>query len=1019
MNKKLLLSFWLLLSLFGLAMAQDQVITGRVTDSQGAPVPGASVVIKGRTTGTNTDATGDFRLNAPANGTLVFSFIGYETKEVIIGNRSTVNVQLTEGNQQLEEVVVTGLATSVKRSNAANAVSSIGAQQLTGVTRPQTVDGALNGKLTGVNITANSGAPGGGFSVKLRGISSVTQASEPLYIIDGVYIDNSQFNTGAGTTSFNRAAAQTQGTQDQASNRIADINPEDIENIEVLKGPSAAAIYGTRANAGVIIITTKRGKNGQTTVNFGQDIGFAEVNKFAGMASSPWNLDKINNGVFLVSNARMLQLYNAAGGDNAPRYDYEREIYGQKGLLRNTKLNVSGGTDKLRYYVNGSVLSEDGVQKFTGFKRNSFRANIDAKLSNFVDISAGSNFVNSSSSRSFSGNDNNGVSLGYNLAYLPPWLEQHPNADGTYPANPLTGQNIFQVVDKMRNTEQTNRFIQSLTANFFLINRTNHQLKFSVSGGVDYILGEAQAYAPTDMQYFASANLGYIGAVRNTTNRSLNTNVQGFLVDNFQLNGLNFATSLGTVRLTNSQTQSFIEGRGLKSNENRNPNTADTRVTDTYLVEAQDVGFVAQEEVNWRDRIIATGGVRFDKSSLNGDNNKLYAFPKASVAVNLANFDFWTFKNTVSAFKLRAAYGQTGRSPNFGQTFTSLTNAAIDGRSGVIVPLALGNQLAEPETASEIETGIDVGLLDNRVTLEATYYDKRVLNFLYQYQLAPSVGATQINAYPVGDLKNQGIELSLNAQVIKRAGLQWNSTVNYWFNRTKVTRLAVPDFTVPSSGFGVFGTNRIRGPLPDGTTFSPTAWYGSPVVGGNPTAYNDFQPKFNLSTYNNLTFLNNFTLSFLLHWSYKNYNATLNQELMDEGGTTPDWLNRDNLYQAERAAASTTENPIEPSTFNGVARIAGSPGVTTRQFVQDASYLKLREISLYYNVPRTAYSRAFGNAVKGIRLGLSGNNLFVVTDYVGYDPEASNFGNRPIGAGVDLLSFPASRRLFFHLNVTF
>lgn len=1012
MNKKLLLMLCLFICTVGAVLAQNQTLRGKVSDANSTPIPGVSVIVRGTTQGATTDAEGNYQLAIPANARVGFSYIGFLSQEIAVGNQSTLNVTLLEDNRQLEEVVVTGLATSVKRSNAANAVTSIGAQQLTGVTRPQTVDGALNGKVPGVQITANSGAPGGGFSVKLRGISSVTQASEPLYIIDGVYIDNSQFATGAGTGSFNRATSQTAGTQDQASNRLADINPEDIENIEVLKGPSAAAIYGTRANAGVILITTKKGKSGRTTVSFGQDIGFAEANKFAGLAKSPWNLDKINNGVFLVSNADMLKLYTAAGGDNAPRYDYEREVYGNRALLRNTKLNVSGGTDRLRYYVNGSVLSEDGIQKNTGFKRNSLRANIDAKLSDFVDIAVGSNYINSSSSRSFSGNDNNGVSLGYNLAYLPPWLEQHVDANGNYPENPLTGQNLFQVVDKMRNTETTNRFIQSVTTNFRFINTTNHQLKLSLQGGIDYLLNESQAYAPPEMQYFSGggAGLGYRGAVRNTTNRALNFNAQAFLVDNLQVNGFNFTTSVGTVRLSNNSTQSYIEGRGLKPGPVKNPNTADSRVTDTYLTSAQDVGVVGQEEINWRDRVIVTGGVRFDKSSLNGDNSKFYAFPKASAAVNVANFDFWTNKNTVSALKLRVAYGQTGRSASFGNTFTSLGNVAIDGRSGVVVPSILGNANAEPETASEIETGIDASFFNNRVTLEATYYDKKVLNFLYQYQLAPSTGASQINAYPVGDLQNKGIELSLTGQILKGANLGWTSTLNYWQNRTTVTRLSVPRFAVPSSGFGGFGTNQIIQGL------SPTTWYGSPYAAdGTPTAYDNSQPKFQLSSYNNITFLNNFTFSFLVHWSYKNYNSTLGQELMDEGGTTPDWLNKDNLYQADRVKAGLGDG----SAFNGVARIYGSPGVETRQFVQDASFVKLREISLYYNVPKVAFGKLFGNAVSAIKLGASGNNVFVASKYVGYDPEASNFGNRPIGTGVDLLSFPASRRVFFHLNVTF
>ncbi len=1019
MKQFLLLAYFLCLTALPL-LAQNRVLTGRVSDQAGTPLPGINIVVQGTTRGTTTDANGGYSVSVSGAAKLTASGIGFTSKTVTVAAGQTkLDISLVEESSTLEEVVVTGLATSVKRSNAANAVTSLNASTLAGSTRNQTLDGALNAKVPGVQITANSGAPGGGFSVKLRGVSSITQASEPLYIIDGVYVDNSQFSTGAGTGSFNRATSQTAGTQDQASNRIADINPEDIENVEVLKGPSAAAIYGSRANAGVILITTKKGKAGRTVVNFGQDIGFTEVNKFAGLASSPWNLDKINNGVFLVSNADMLALYNAAGGDKAPRYDYEREIYGQKGLLRNTKLSISGGTDKLRFYVNGSVLSEDGVQKATGFKRNSLRVNIDSKLSDRIDVSFGSNYINSSSSRSFSGNDNNGVSIGYNLAYLPPWLEQHQNADGSYPDNPITGQNLFQVVDKMRFTESTNRFIQSGSINFGLIRKTNHQLKLSGQGGVDYLVSQGQAYAPREMQYFVGAGLGYFGAIRNTTNQAMNTNIQAFLVDNLTVNKFNFTTSLGGIRLSNSGVQSYIEGRGLKPGDVNNPNTADTRITDTYLIQApggravSDVGFVAQEEVNWHDRIIGTAGIRFDKSSLNGDPQKYYSFPKASLAVNIGNFDLWANKNAVSALKVRAAYGQTGRSAGFGNTFSSLSNLTIDGKSGVAVPTGLGNAAAEPEIASEIETGVDVGFLNNRITLEATYYDKQIKNLLYSYQLAPSVGASVINAYPIGDMKNQGVELSLTAQVIKKAGFNWTSTVNYWFNRTVVTRLTVPNFAVPSSGFGGFGTNQILTPQ-NGTYFSPTAWYGTPYVNGLPTAYGNFQPKFNLSTYNTLQY-GGFTFSFLMHWSYKNYNSTLNQELMDEGGTSPDWLSKDNLYQKERAAAGLAD----ASTFNGVARIYGSTGVTTNQYIQDASYIKLREVSLYYSVPKTSLSKLFGNVLQGAKLGVSGNNVFVITNYVGYDPEASNFGNRPIGAGVDLLSFPQSRRLFFHLNLTF
>ena len=216
-------------------------------------------------------------------------------------------------------------------------------------------------------------------------------------------------------------------------------------------------------------------------------------------------------------------------------------------------------------------MSEDGVQKYTGFKRNSLRANIDAKLTDRIDLSVGSNYVNSSSSRSFSGNDNNGVSLGYNLAYLPPWLEQHQAADGTYPANPITGQNLFQVVDKMRNTETTNRFIQSASLKFALIRKTNHVLNLSLQGGVDYLNSQAQAYAPRDMQYFVGAGLGYFGAVRNTTNQALNTNIQAFLVDNLTIKNFNFTTSLGAVRLTNSGVSVVHRRPGTEAGRRKKP----------------------------------------------------------------------------------------------------------------------------------------------------------------------------------------------------------------------------------------------------------------------------------------------------------------------------------------------------------------------------------------------------------------------------------------------------------------
>jgi TonB-dependent SusC/RagA subfamily outer membrane receptor len=278
------------------AWAQFKV-SGKVSDEKGEGLVGVSVVVKGTTTGTITDIDGNYSLSVSSGktATLVLSYIGYASMEVA-GTEGKIDVTMKESAARLEEVVVTGLASNIKRSNASNSVSRLSSDDLNGTTRPVTLDGAMSGKLIGANIQANSGAPGGGMSVKLRGISSLTLSSEPLYVIDGIIVDNSQFATGAGTRAFNGAvSAANAGSQDQAANRISDINPADIESIDVLKGPSASAIYGTRANAGVIVITTKRGKTGKTKISFNQDFGQISASNL--LESESWTPAKMTASI--------------------------------------------------------------------------------------------------------------------------------------------------------------------------------------------------------------------------------------------------------------------------------------------------------------------------------------------------------------------------------------------------------------------------------------------------------------------------------------------------------------------------------------------------------------------------------------------------------------------------------------------------------------------------------------------------------------------------------------------------
>jgi TonB-linked SusC/RagA family outer membrane protein len=991
MTKVLLLLTVLLLPAW---MFGQTVVNGRVTDGAGQPVSAATVAVKGISRITQTGTDGKFSISVPsASSKITISSIGYVSQTVDAGS-GNLEIKLVEDNIKLSEVVVMGLATTVKRTNAANSVATLSAKQLTGSTRPQTLDGALQGKIAGANIVANSGAPGGGFSIRLRGVSSITQNSEPLYIVDGVYIDNSQFATGAGTGPFSGATRQTAGTQDQAANRLADLNPQDIENIEVLKGPSAAAIYGTRANAGVVIITTRKGKAGKTNVSFGQDIGFAKAQNLIGMHKTPWNLDKINNGAFLISGPAMAALF-AANGSGTTTYDYEKLAYGNTGFLRNTRISATGGTDKIRFYVGGNISDEKGIQKRTGYNRNSLRMNIDFKPFSFMDMAVTTNYLNTNSDRSFSGNDNNGVSLGYNLAYLPNWLPMLPT-NGVYPENPLTGQNPFEIIDKGVNNEKTNRFITSFSSTIHLLKREKHSLKFALQGGADFLTAENEVYMPDDVQYQQAKFSGNPpGASRYTTNRNLNTNMQSFLVYTGNYKAFTFTTSAGATRLTRDTRINWFQGEGFKPGQ-RNPTTAQVQVSFENFAGEKELGRLIQQEINWDDKVIVTGGVRQDRSSLNGDAQKYYSFKKGSVAVNVANFDFWKVKQ-VGMLKLRLAYGETGKSAVFGSTFSTLGDVVIDGSSGGVYPAVLGNTGIEPEIATELEGGIDLSLFNNRLGIEFTMYNKKVKNLIEAFNLSPGTGVVQIAAYPIGDLRNKGVELGISGTIISNRKIKWTSSLNWFQNRSEMTRLIIPEKNVASTGFGAFGVQRLR----LGT--SPTAWYGSPnSATGAPTQYEDAQPKWQAGWSNTITILKNLEFSFLIHRSHKNFNSSLNQELTDEGGTSPDWSDKD-----------------KNGTYVGLARQLGQPGITTRQFIVDASYTKLREVSLYYTVPKKLLGEKIGRSFETLRVGVSGNNLFVWTPYYGYDPEAGNFGNRPTGATVDLLSFPSARRIFFHFNITF
>lgn len=995
MKKVYLLSMLVSMSfVFSSLTAQDIRVSGTVTeDATGETLAGVNVIIQGTTIGTITDIEGNYSLDVPRGSTLLFSFVGYLTQS-ITADRQTINVTLVQDVTNLEEVVISGLASTVKRSNLANAVATVDTEQLTGTTTNQTLDNAMYGKIPGVNMNANGGAPGGGINVQLRGISTLgAGSSQPLYIIDGVYLDNSAIRNGRTQVS-GASGGQSAATQDNASNRIADLNPDDIERIEVLKGPSAAAIYGTRANAGVIIITTKKGSKGAAKIRFNQDVGIAQGQNF--VKFDDWNPDKIAAyyGTGGTGQAE-LQKYNEALAEGRVT-DWEEEVYGETALLTNSQLSLTGGNDKTTYFISGGLQDEEGIIAGTGFQRYSVRANVEQKLWETVKLNVSTNYIKSESDRGFTGNQNNtGGSMGYTLAYTPSYADLFPDEQGNYPSNDYFNDNPLAIRDLADNEFTVNRFITSFGLNWDILRTSKSFLSFNMSGGVDYLTSESLVYFPEILQHQqAQANPGDVMWGKSN---NFNSNIQGFLVFNTNFGEFSSTTQAGVVKLHQSSDFVLNRGRGLAGGQTNLQWANVVSVQEQTLQEVSDLGLVIQEELNWGEKIIATLGVRFDKSTLNFQQNEFYAFPKASVAVNLHNFDFFE-SSFITQLKLRTAYGETGGLPQFGQTFESLTPQLIGGGLGGQVGTRGVDPDLVPERASEIEFGADIGLFNGAVTLEATYYNKQVKDLILDLVPAEATGILAI-ATNAADLENKGIELGLSATPVRNQSLEWFSRVLWWKNESEITNLSIPTFTT-----GGFGPSLGSYLIADG--FSPTTIIGTPStteIPGGFTVYGDRQADFDMTFYNSLKFLKNFEFSFLIHWKKGGDNINLSSLLWDDGGNTPGW----------------DEDSNNNDTPDGLDRLLEWAGGNTGVYIQESSYLKLREIGLYYNVPVGVTDTFLNGAFTKIRFGVSGNNILLDTPYESYDPEVSNFGNQPISSNIEVTPYPSSRRYFFHLSLEF
>ncbi len=991
-------------------MAQSSV-TGNIKDGTGEDLIGVSVLVKGTAIGTISDFEGNYSINFPGDAaTLVFSYIGFSDQEIeVTSSTGKLDVVLSDESTVLDEVVVTGFATNVKRSNLANSVASISADKLTGITVQSTMDGALYGKFKGAEIRSNSGAPGGGMSVKLRGVTSIFGDQQPLYIVDGIYVNNSSISLGTNIVSAAAGGGNTATNQDDASNRIADIDPEDIESIEILKGASAAAIYGSRAAGGVVLITTKKGKAGKTRVSLGQTIGFSSPTRLLG--TRDWDAQKIRDFYFAepddeteeerqsrieAADAEVAK-FNANGIT-----DYEAELYDRTATSYNTRLNISGGTDKTSFFIGGTYKDVEGIVENTGYEKAAVRVNVGHKFTNWLDLYVTNNFINAQSDRGFFNNGNTNTTVGYALAFTQPWEDLFPDENGNYPANPEVGSNVLETVALITNREKTNRYLGSATATARLFQNDNNNLKLVLRGGLDQYTHRTTGLFPQELSFFRDPN-SLRGVSISGSSVNTNRNLAAFLVHTlFAESGLSFRTQVGITQEDFNLNTVISTATGINGSQTNVDQATNLQPFQNRIIQ-QDKGFFAQEEVNYDDKIIATVGLRADKSSNNGDANKLYYYPKANIAFNLHEFDFWTV-SAVNQFKLRAAFGQSGRFSNFDDRFNVFQGTLIDGNSGIFNTILRGNPDVEPERQSEIEFGADFGFLNNKINLDITYYIKEIDDLLLQANVETSSGYTRrvING---GALRNNGLEIGLSATPVT-GDFSWNTGVNFWTNTSEVTRLDVPAFNLGgfAASLGQYRIEEGKSATQIVGTYDPESCATGDCSDLDPDGdgfrvYGDAEPDFNMSWFNGLSY-KGLELNFLWHWKQGGDGVNLSTLLWDLAGLTWDYDDVD----LDPAGAQGNGDYRTSQWF------AGNAG----PWIEDAGYIRLREVGLYYTIPRSVFNEAMA-----LKLGVSGRNLINIFDYNSYDPEVSNFGGNVLANTIEVTPFPTAKTFNFHVNLYF
>ncbi|PWL38387.1 SusC/RagA family TonB-linked outer membrane protein [Flagellimonas aquimarina] len=957
--------------------------SGAVTDSRsGTPIPGVSVFIENTSYGAVTDFDGNysFQVNLQqADYVLVASYLGYSTEKISLsysGGDITNNFTLSEDLLNLDEVVVTGNPAGVNKRTLGNAISSVKAEDLVN-NGAIAVDQAISGKISGALVQQNSGDPAGGISIRLRGPSTVLGNSDPLYIVDGIIISNSSNSNNLVDLGGN------------SQNRLVDLNPNDIERIEIIKGAAAAAIYGSRASNGVVQIFTKRGKSGDPKFTFSTNVRINELRNEIDYNTVPlaWvdPFDRDNLETVAVD-----------------RFNLQDEFF-ETGFGIENFLSVNGGNEKTSYYISGSFLDNEGIIKNTDFQRIGFKTNITQKAFDWLDINAGLNFTRSVSSDIPNGGINAAYGAITGFVFSDNSINPAPDDSGVYPVTSLLvpRTNPAEAVNRFDFGQKVNRIITSVGLNA----RITEKLRASYLLGLDFYNQSATAFIP----------------INNTS-----PNGNGFSrradINNFQYNSdltLTYQTPINediesTTTLGGSwQYEEFerigIEADGLApiveiASDGSILAQGETRSQISYW------GSFLQQSFGYKDKLYLNGAIRLDGASTFGEDERNQLYAKASLSYVISEEDFWedTFGDAFNTFKLRGSWGQAGNLTALSafQRFTTLNPSSINGSPGLIPGTQQGDLDIAPERQEEIEFGFDAGFLNNRLGIEFTYYKQDVTDLLLPRELAPSTGfGSRIEN--VGDLENKGIEILLKGAPIKSNDFSWDITATFSQNDNTVTRVAgggqfslagsfATNFVIEGEPLGVFfrqfyareadGSISLdadgypfRGTTPDGQSSKVIGdpnpdWFGSLI---NEFAYKNFKLRIQLDA--------------VQGFDVFNWNRRLLDNVIFGGG-----------YNVGQELLGN-----RPKGFGGA-----QAGIF-EEFVEDGSFVKLRELAISYG-----FKPPF-DGIDNVEVSLVGRNLISWDDYSGWDPEINTAGQSNGVRGFDFAGVPIPRTYQLGINVSF